>query len=103
MQVTHEIPSGANPDGHSTVVRLLRGLCFTLLANPLAFVVAGISIWLLTQLILGVSRARAAGLEWDLSDFASFGGLMVVLSVLACLALGHIALMWVVGWRGNRF
>jgi hypothetical protein len=81
--------------------RLAGGACATLLANPVAFAVAGTCLWLLTQVVVGVVRARAEGVDWGVSDVVSCGVCMLALLVLAGLALGHITLTAIVGWRGK--
>jgi hypothetical protein len=102
MRVSDDTSIGANQGGSAIVFRVLRGTGATLLANPLSFAVAAACVWLLVHLLLGISRARQAGVAWSLFDVVSCTGCFFVLTFLACLAMGHITLMWVVGWRGDR-
>ena len=95
-------PSGGVHRAGPPVVRLLRSVCFVVLANPLAFAVAGTCVWLTAHLLLGIHHARVEGIEWELSDVLSCGSCIVALLFLACVAIGHIVLMLIAGWRGRE-
>ena len=59
-------------------------------------------MWLLVNLFLGIQNARSGGFNWGLSDVVCCAGYFLVLTAVAGLALGHLALMWIVGWRGDN-
>ena len=101
MKVLHPTSGSADHAGRTVVLRMLRSACWMFFANPLAFIVAGLCFWLLGCLLLSVYQAQAAGAEWRLWEVLGYGGGIIGLTFLACLAVGHIALMWIAGWRSG--
>ncbi len=102
MRTRQETSGAAVAGAGCLALRLLRSTGSSLLANPLAFAVTGVSVWLLASLVIGLFRAQAAGAEWSLSGLLSCGTCILALGLLACLASGHIAVTWIAGWRANR-
>ncbi len=101
MKGLTDTSGGAKNAGSSVLLRSLRAAGFTLLANPLAFAVAGTCLWLLANLLIAPYR-EPQGIGGDLPAVLSFAGGVIAFTVLAVLALGHIAVMWITGWRGRR-
>lgn len=102
MQVIHNTPDGVNKSSASAGIRLLQGGCLPLLASPFAFPVAGVCLWLLAHLFLVAYRGPGEGHDWGLLEMAGWAGCTIVLMVMAALAIGHIVLMGIAGWRDDR-
>ena len=87
---------------HCSILRVLRCLGCMLLANPIALAVAVTCLSLLVRLAVGTDQQPGQQRAWSVLEVIRFIGINVVLIFLTCLACGHLALMWLIGWRGSE-
>jgi hypothetical protein len=102
MHVLHHTSGAPHPAERSVVLRLLRSTCWLFFANPVAIVVACLCLFLLGNVLLSIYQAQAAGIKWEASQVVNCASFIIAVTFLACLAIGHLALMWVAGWRSGR-
>ena len=95
---------GVNSSGYTIlgiVRRLLRGLFSAVILNPHAIVATVILGWLLAHVILGVHRTHTECVGWELHEVLGCSACVLALTVLTCLAVGHVVITFIAGWRGN--